>query len=340
MNPLLQKFKQEFLESILEFLWRQWSLLGVPGYRGKDDLWIIDPEALIMFSLTFGRSEPRLLDEIINWLHVHGNLINIQRLKRVVATESFASHGILSAIAAVISETGNTSKWGRISSADFSKHSENLFLNKIGEEARHYGKTDPVFEKYGFLRGPYRLRAHTQSIQIMKHTGLVFRLRSLLGINARVEILLYLLFHKTGHPRKIAREIYYFQKTVQDALVEMGGSEIIQVRSQGREKHYRLAQDDWYRLLKIQEPYPQWINWPLLFRALEQIWLKLCEPDFFMFDELYQSSELRQLMTTVRGRIESSGIGQLLTDDSHYLGIEYTPVFMKDIKQVLEFLNS
>ncbi len=341
MIMLLQNLKNKFLESIHEFLWRQWSVLGVPGYSGDDDPWIIDPEALLLFSLTFNRYESRLFDETMNWLETYGYMINIQRIKRIQTNEAISSQQLLSAVAAVMSDKGKTSKWRRLASEmQTPDKQQNLFLNKNGTHSIHFGKTDPKFEKYGFLRGPYQSRQHIQSIQILKHQGLSFRLRALLGINARVEIILYLLTHKKGHPRKIARECYYFQKTVQDALVEMAGSGILKISQQGKEKHYRLLHEDWYQLLKIFKPDPIWINWPLLFSALENIWLKISDPEFQNLNELLQSSELRQLVKSNRAKIEMSEMGLFLTDDSHYLGKEYTKIFVQDINKILEKLNN
>lgn len=172
-----------------------------------------------------------------------------------------------------------------------------------------------------------------------QNTGLLFKLRALWGINARAEILLYLLTHETGHPRKIARETYFFQKTVQDALVDIARSGIVYIQTRGKEKHYWIRQDDWIRLLQITDPQPVWITWPPLFRALEQVWLKLSEPDFLNLDELLQSSELRQLMKIIRPKIEKAGFGQVLSDETHYLGEAYTPVFVGDMNCLFEKLK-
>ncbi|HPG40237.1 MAG TPA: hypothetical protein PLP19_14695 [bacterium] len=324
---------------MLTFLWRQWSTLGAPGYSDGDDPRIIDPEALLLFSLTVSRYDARLFDEIMDWLARHGDYINIQHLKRMQAEEFFSAQQLLSAVAAVMAEQGKASKWGRLAAvAPVLEKPENLFYSQDGLPIAHFGATDPVFAKYGFLRPPWRARDHTLAVQIMKHSGLLFRLRALFGNNARADIILYLLTHKTGHPRRIARECYYFQKTVQDALVEMAASGIVRVQSRGKEKHYQLAREDWFQLLQITEPAPIWLNWPLLFSALEKIWAKLSDQEFVNLDELLQSSELRQLMKIIRPKIELSGLGLLLADDSIYLGKDYLKVFVQDISDLIEKL--
>ncbi|MBD3383338.1 hypothetical protein GF407_00290 [candidate division KSB1 bacterium] len=336
---MLKNFKEDFLESLLGFLWRQWSALGVQGYSDENDTWVIDPEALMLFSLTFSRYESRLFDEIMDWLDTHGQHIHIQRLRRIQNHEAYSSYKLLSAIAFIMAKRGKPSKWNRLASyTRIIEKPENLFYIKKSKQQAHFGATDLDFEKFGYLRGPLEFRGHTQSIQVMKNTGLLFRLRSLFGVNARAEILLYLLTHKAGHPRKIARECYYYQKTIQDALVEMGSSGIIRIQQRGKEKHYEIRKNDWYTLLQISGTPPVWITWPPLFRALEQVWLKINDTGFLDLDYLLQASELRKLMKTIRPGIEMAGFGSDLSDDSQHLGEAFTPVFVKDIRWLLERL--
>lgn len=93
----------------------------------------------------------------------------------------------------------------------------------------------------------------------------LFKLRSLLGMNAPCEIFLYLMTHEDGsHPSRIARETYYSQKTVQDTLVDIACSGLVQTYKIGREKRYLLNPNDWLNFLKVSSGCPPlWINWPL-----------------------------------------------------------------------------
>lgn len=115
MKPSLKNFKNDFLELMIQFLWRQWSALGVAGYSKSDDTWIIDPEALLLFSLTLCRYEPRLFDEIMDWLETNGSMMNIQRIKSILKEEGFQSHKIVSAVASIMSKRGKAAKWSRLS---------------------------------------------------------------------------------------------------------------------------------------------------------------------------------------------------------------------------------
>lgn len=90
MNQPLKTFRDQLQDVLLNFLWRQWSALGVAGHTDAEDAWIIDPEALLLFTCTLGRYEPRMFDEMMDWLQENGSYINILRLKRIQKTEPFA----------------------------------------------------------------------------------------------------------------------------------------------------------------------------------------------------------------------------------------------------------
>ena len=89
MNPSLKKFKGEYLTLLLDFLWRQWSALGVAGQVRANDDWVVDLEALLLLTCTVGRHDPRLFDEMLDWLQTNGWLINVMRLKRILRVEKF-----------------------------------------------------------------------------------------------------------------------------------------------------------------------------------------------------------------------------------------------------------
>ena len=83
MVQSLKEFKNSYIELLLTFLWRQWSALGVAGYADTQDRWSIDLEALLIFTCSIGRYDPRLFDEVLDWIDKNGDLINVQRLKKI-----------------------------------------------------------------------------------------------------------------------------------------------------------------------------------------------------------------------------------------------------------------
>jgi len=340
MKQSLRDSKEAYLDLLLDFLWRQWSALGVAGYSAGGGRWTIDPEALLIFTSTMGRYDPRLFDEMIDWLDRNGRFINIQRLKAIFKKEPFSGERVMAAIAAIMSRRAALQKWKRLAQdKNEARAPEDLFHQRSGDSMPFFGEPDPDFENYGFRRGKLSLRGYSKPAPITRPTGLIYKLRALFGVNARCEIMLYLLTHPSGHPSRIASDTYYYQKTIQDTLIDMTRSGLIQVRSQGREKHYWLQPEQWGLLLPSTGEFPEWITWPPFFSALERIWLALNRPDLAALEPLLLSSELRKLMKSVKTDIQRAGFARVISDDNIHLGEEYISVFFADIKKIFQNLE-
>ena len=337
MKTSLKAFKNEYQSLLLDFLWRQWSTLGVAGHGSTEAERIIDPEALLLLTCTAARHDPRLFDEMIDWLQANGSLINVMRLKRILRTEKFAGERVLAAIAGFLAKGAQTPKWKQLAAlATRPDGDETLFFSEDGQPLPAIGEPDPLFARYGWQRGPLRLRGYSREFRSTGSANLILQLRALFGINVRCEIVMYLLTHDASHPSQIARDTYYFDRAVQGTLVDMSRSGVIQVRTTNREKHYWLKQDSWWRLLnRSEEPALKWVRWPALFRGLEQIWLRLNDPKLHTLESLLQASEVRQLMIRVRPSLERGGFDRALSDDRQHLGESYLPIFKADVKKLL-----
>lgn len=336
MHPSLKTFKEEYQGLLLNFLWRQWSALGVAGHDRGEDQWIIDPEALLLLTCTVGRHDPRLFDEALDWLQENGRFINVMRLKRILRTEPFSGGRAVAAVAAFLSKGTEALKWKLLAqSVTPPTVAEEFFIAPDGQPVSVLGEPEPGFQRFGFKRGPLRLREHSQPFRPAQPTNLALQLRALFGINVRCEIALYLLTHEAAHPSQIARDAYYFDRAVQGTLVDMSQSGVVGLRLQGRQKNYWLKSEAWAALLNRPAAFPQWVTWPPLFSALERIWLKVNDPQLETLDPLLQSSELRQLMAEVRPAIERARYDKHLSDDREYLGEAYLPVFLADVIKLL-----
>jgi len=58
---------------LLEFAWSQWAQIGLAGEVTRTDGWAMDPEALLLFTLEIARRDPRLFDEVLDWLAEKGD---------------------------------------------------------------------------------------------------------------------------------------------------------------------------------------------------------------------------------------------------------------------------
>ena len=342
MKTSLTVFRDNYQEQLLSLLWRQWTALGVAGATGRSDKSLVDPEALLLMTCGLGRRDPRLFDEMLDWLCLNDWTINVQRLANVARTETWSGAPVLAAVAGFMTtQKTQALKWKRLARlpATFPP-AEELFQFDDGKPLPVLGEPESIFARYGFQRGPLRLRGYSRVFRPLTPAALLLQLRALFGLAVRAEVIAYLLTHETGHAAGIARDTCYHKKSVQETLLQLHGTGIVGVRAEGREKLYRVEVAPWLALLCRNAPLPQWINWPPLWSALDQIWLGLNDPRLTGLEPLMQASLLRQLMVAVRPAIERAGFDKVLSDDRHYLAEAYLPVFLSDITKLLDALDT
>jgi hypothetical protein len=76
---LLLELREKARQGFLEFAWRQWAQVGVSANVAGFDRWVIDPEALILFTVAVAWRDPRLFDEMLDWLAENRRLLTMQR---------------------------------------------------------------------------------------------------------------------------------------------------------------------------------------------------------------------------------------------------------------------
>src|SRR5207245_569283 len=60
-----------------------WAQLGGLATTNRRDQTAADPEALLLFTFEVGRSDPRLFDEVLDWLLTNERLVSGQRLRNL-----------------------------------------------------------------------------------------------------------------------------------------------------------------------------------------------------------------------------------------------------------------
>jgi len=312
-------FRNLFLENILNFLWRQWSALGVLGEARTKDPWIYDPEPMLIFTLQIGRYEPRLFDEVVDWLIVNNKWIDMQRLRGILREKDEIDRNLVGAVATFLANQGNERKWNNLSqfcksnaSTSLSNY-ESLFYEKNGKPHPITNKPDPSFLIYGFNRPQLRMRRMTRKVPMTSHNTLRFLLRALIGVGSRAECLVYLLTHDAGHPPEVARAIGLSVRGTQDALIELSRSGLILTRIKGKRKiEYWLSQERWWEFLSKENiseiKKPIWIDWIALYSALSQLWAALNEISKEEMSDYMRGSKLRDSLEMVGSEFAKSGL--------------------------------
>ncbi|MBW2615970.1 MAG: hypothetical protein JRD02_07325 [Deltaproteobacteria bacterium] len=312
-------FRDLFLENILNFLWRQWSALGVLGEAWTHDPWVLDPEPMLLFTLQMGRYEPRIFDEVMDWLVVNGSWIDIQRLRGILREKDETTKNVTGTVAAFLMKEGNERKWKNLAQFCASQLPESfgngqpLFREKDGKPHPISNNPDPNFLSYGFNRPPLKVRRMTRQVPITSHNTLRFLLRALFGLGSRAECLVYLLTHDGGHPSEVAKAIGISVRATQDALIELSRSGLVLTRVLGKRKiEYWISHERWWEFLsrasitEIEKPI--WVNWIALFSALSKVWIALSEIDKEGTSDYMRSSKLRDSLELVGNEFAKSGL--------------------------------
>ena len=343
MTPSLKDFRTLFRDRLLDLLWRQWTALGITGQASPWRQTPVDPEALLLLSCTLARHDARLFDAILDWLNINGHYLNVQRVRRLLSDRSFKGGTVFAAIATKASTSAFAVKWARSTRSPDKKatpEGEPLFFMPDGKPLPVLHAPDSVFLSQGFVRELYENRGVAQPFRTHDNATLLLKLRALIGVSSRCEIMTYLLLNEYGSPRAVARSCGYYPATVIKALTEMEDSGFLVSRIEGRQRQYSLTSEAW-RTLLLGDMRPRWIAWPSLFSALEQIWMFLEFPERSEQSPLAQASSLRRILNdSVRDNLASSGLGLSALSFESYTGEMLVPYFITRVNDVLDRMDN
>lgn len=309
MNTSPTAFRNSFLQDLLDLLWRRWTALGVSGTGDREETRVIDPEALLLLTLTVARHDPRLFDGVLDWLLVNGSHLNIQRLQNLVDGVGFESGPLFGAVADLLDrEAAGSQKWKNVAARYRAPVVSSLFLQDDGSPWPTSNDPDPVFLEHGFRRPPFRRREQARNFPSSGTPALLLRLRALLGISLRCEILCILGSTEEIHPSGMAKVLGQSPRALQLTLADMARSGAVRVRKRGREKVYSLVPGRLDELLR-PDGFTPWENSVPLFRALEILWLGIIDPMNLELGDLTLGSQLRRLAESVEGLLDDAGYG-------------------------------
>ncbi len=334
MTESPHSFNARLRELLLDLVWRQWSLLGVAGHAQKDANWIVDLEALVLVTTTHGRSDPRLFDEMLDWLWGHAQWVNVQRLRNIRKRLPLGDEQVLRAIADWLSQRTTLSKWKVLLKDErIAPSPEPLFRLPNGGEMPVRGEPDAAFARHGLLRGAIERREMSRTPNPRAAAMLSWKLRSLFGVQARCEFLQWLLTHERGHPAEIARATYYFPRTVEDTLREFAASGLVRSAPSGKAVHYWLLPEEWLFLRSWDEPrgFPRWFDWPRLFHLHDKLLhVGAREP----MSPLLYASELRRSFEEMLPEIDAAGLRTEFQAGLNDTGTEFVAALARDLERL------
>lgn len=239
----------ELLDALLALAWRQWTAAGLAGTVESRRV-LVDPEALLVASMALGRYDARLFDEVLDWLTHSSRLLDLSRLRRLAGRADPDSRRLLTTSIRLAVQNGGSnglrtfldregeadSRQDRASGGDIKP----VFFAESGAESG-WQQPDPLFAAAGFIRSPVRLRGLSGIPSAANPVCLRFRLRALVGLGSRAEVLTYLATHGWSHGRLIAERGAYGQAPVAAYLSSLLDARLVERRNDGNKALYRLS---------------------------------------------------------------------------------------------------
>lgn len=301
----ISDLRNEIRARVLDFAWDQWTQMGVSGTPRRTDRWAADPEALLLFTLEVARADARLFDEVLDWLALNERLVSVQRLHNLCrdTTDRALAEAALAWGAHVRDRRRNMPD----RSMNESQHAAQLFGN-VKADAR---RADKTFRAYGWLKPPTERSGKSQPPNLFAPINFVFRLRQVLGIGARAEVVRFLL---TVHAPSVTAQVVsesaaYAKRNVHEALTALHSAGVIDAVTVGNEQRYRIDRERWATLLGLTEDaLASERDWPQLLHALRVLvrWLEDEQQD--KLSDYMLASEARTLADEIAPELRYAGV--------------------------------
>jgi hypothetical protein len=321
----VSELRSQVRAQLLEFAWDQWAQMGVFAAPRRADRWAADPEALLLLTFEVGRADARLFDEVLDWLVVNERLVSVQRLRNLCRDDT--DRALAEASLAWAAQWRPRLRPGnrrRHAGSDRTK-AQPLFRGLSSRGTRG----DDVFRTHGWLKPTTERSRKSEPPNVLAPINFAFRLRQLLGVGARAEVIRFLL--TVDAPRLTAQVIAasagYAKRNVQEALTHLLSADVVDSVTVGNEQRYSIDRTRWATLLGLATAdFPSHRDWPQLFHALRVLarWLEDDRHD--KLSDYILASEARTVADQITPELRYAGVR---LDREVGLGAEYWQDFVE-----------
>lgn len=325
----ISELRRRVTDALVEFAWAEWGQMGVSAAVRQVDGWSQDPEALLGFTLHVARGEPRLFDELLDWLRLNGDLVSGRRISRLAQRDE--ERALVGAAVEWAADHGSPL---RVAPRQDRPGKPQLVFPKLRPPSR----TDEAFRRNGFLKAPTKPSNKSARPDTTLPINFAFRLRQLFGIGARAEIVRFLLTTDapTENTQAIADAALSVKRNVNDALNELVAAGQLARRTTGNVAWYSLDRERWANFLGLDESeIPTHRDWPRILWVLIEIDRWLNDPDNEILDDYLRASEARRLMDGLDNSLARAGIAIV----RHGHGADFWPSFVTSLELILATLR-
>jgi hypothetical protein len=318
-NSTASRIRELAEGTLLKASWAQWAVLtaaAIPAERRR--AWtIVDPEALILSSLTVGHRERRLDDMVASWASHAAHLMSMHRMRALAAGFPKTVTQRLS-IFIDPATSGGDKRWKRLAS---------------GQSSTEY---DPRMKDLGELH-------------LFEGPALTVRLRAGFGVNAKADLLSLLIgFGGAAADLKvIAAATAYTQRAVRTATEEMTLAGFIH-EIKGRPSSFYADPAAWANLLQARRPdfghptedasLPPWRFWAAAFEFLAQVIEWSVNQERNDWSAYVAGSRARDLLEAHTRKLRQADVW--LPSSAETRGHDFLPVFEEVIRGLVTWADN
>lgn len=292
-------------EALVAFAWDEWAQMGVSAATQRRSPWAQDPEALIVFTLEIARDDPRLFDELLDWLVVSESLLSVRRLRAMCVddTDTALTEGAL----AWLGRQRPRARLRRGREAARPRDALEALFRLTGAVPT----ADEDFASAGFLRPSPLASGKSRPPHPTAPINLAFRLRHILGVGIRAEIVRVLLTTDDARltARTLAQSTGYAKRNVHDALTGLATAGVVSVVAVRAEQRYAADRAAWAAFLGSSPgDLPTHRDWPQLLAVLRRILRWSAQPELKHASAYLGASRARDLLDSLRPDLAFAGI--------------------------------
>ncbi len=307
----LSELKDRLQRALADFLWIEWGQMGVSADVVGREPRATDPEALLLFTFEVGRDEPRLFEEVLDWLVTNERLVSVQRLRNLATDED--DRALVEAVVGWLGQNRRRSRLGARTEFVGDGEPRSFFRGSRLQVT----DPDPAFLRQGFLKPPSAPSGKSGTPDLALPINFAFRLRLLLGVGVRAEVIRVLL--TTDAPRMNAQALgastAYTKRNAQEAAASLTAAGFVTAWTVGNENQFEVAPDRWAGFLGVAH-LPGSEDWPQIFRAFRRILRRLDEiADQDLSDYMF-SSRARTLLEEIQPDLRFAGLSVNTADST------------------------
>lgn len=303
---LISTCRDRLNTALLTFAWDQWSQLGVFGAPTMASPWAQDPEALFLLTLEVARSDPRLFDEILDWAVRNEPLLSVRRLRTLCHDDTDRA---LTAAALEYAGRHRNRQRPLPQAALPTAAGPTALYRDIALPVT--GPPDPAFLRHGLLRPLREPSGKSQAPDFNAAIALPLRLRQLLGVGARAEVISYLLTADAppSSTQTITQSAAFAKRNVHEALTALSAARVITTFTADHGQRHSIDRARWATLLGVPtNTLPNRRAWPQLLGALRSILRWLWRNDLDGLSNYLLASTTADLIDTVQGDLAHAGV--------------------------------